>query len=312
MTRRTALLLLAALSVGAPGVVHGQDVQGITYAEQPTGIELRVYATSWPALEAYVRRLEASGRAAVKTALKERAAGPTASDGELDLLAQLEREDGAFDAADALMKGATARQPRQYLHPFQQAMISYARLAAATGALERWKWQRSTRDAYQRTFDLNPRHVSSRYYLAYSYLQTPAIAGGDKQKALALSDAGVALGLDEFYVVRGDVRRFRGEFDAAFADYDASIERRVFKLNSFLAAGEAALEQQQTERAKRYFDWAVYCRADAERTHEGLGDYYVAVKDARAAARAYETALQKEPRRASVREKLAKLSKGSY
>jgi hypothetical protein len=306
---RTGLFFLVALLAGAAGIGHTQGVRGITYAEQPAGIELRIYAATWPALDGLVRRLEASERAAVKAELERRVARPTVSDGERNLLAQLEREEGALDAADSLMQSAAEQRPSQYLHPFQQAMIAYARLAAATGALDRWQWQRRTRDAYQRTFDLNPQHVASRYYLAYSYLQTPAIAGGDMRKAFELSDAGVGLGLNEFYVVRADVHRFRSEFDAAFSDYDAAIERKVFKLNSFLAAGAAALERRQPDRAKRYFDWAVYCRADQARTHEGLGDYYVAVNDTRAAVRAYETALQKEPGRASVRDKLATLVK---
>jgi hypothetical protein len=45
-------------------------------------------------------------------------------------------------------------------------------------------------------------------------------------------------------------------------------------------------------------------------TREGLGDYFVSARDPAAAIHSYESALQKEPNRASVKRKLAKLGKG--
>jgi tetratricopeptide (TPR) repeat protein len=315
--RTLAIMLAMAASsaagvAGAPALAEGQGIAGITYADQPKGIELSVYVTTWPLLEPDIRRLQTSRRASVETELQQRAASAGVSDGELNLLAQLKREDGAFDAADKAITMAAQQRPNQFLHPLQQAMIAFARLQHASGMMERWKWHQRTRDAYQRTFDLNPRSAPARYYLAYTYMNTPAIGGGDKNKALELSDGGVALGLSEFYLVRADAHRLRGELDAAFSDYNAAIERRVFDLSAFLAAGQAALQHRQWEPAKRYFEWAVHCRGDAARAHEGLGDYYVAVNDVPAAVRSYEMALQKEPARAAVKEKLAKLAKGSH
>ena len=301
--------LVAGVSAALPPSEY-QHVPGITYADQPTGIVLSIYLATWPSLEPYVQRLRTSQHAAVKADLLQRVASKSASDGGLNLLAQLQREDGALDEADNTIKAAIALQPNQFLHSFQQAMICFARLRRGSGMLERWKWQQKTRDAYQRTLDLNPRSVEARYYIAYTYLNTPTIGGGNKNKGLELSEAGIALGLDEFYVVRADAHRLRGEIDAAFTDYDASIQRRVFKLSAFLAAGQAALESRDLERAKRYLEWAVHCRPDAAGTHEGLGDYYVAARDRSAAIHSYEAALQREPNRASVKKKLATFGKG--
>ena len=313
MKMKITMLLSFALAGGvlaAPAWSDYPRVPGVTYADQPTGIELSVYLATWPALEPDIQRLRASQRTAVKADLQQRAASKSNSDGGLNLLAQLQREDGALDEADNTIKAAIALRPNQFLHSFQQAMICFARLMRGSGMLERWKWQQKTRDAYQRTLDLNPRSAEARYYIAYTYLNTPAIGGGNKDKGLELSEAGIALGQDEFYVVRADAHRMRGELDAAFADYDKSIQRKVFKLSAFLAAGQAALERRDLERAKRYLEWAVHCRPDAAGTHEGLGDYYVAAHNPSAAIHSYEAALEKDPNRASVKRKLAKLGKG--
>ena len=293
----------------ATSLLEYPRVPGVTYADQPRGIELSVYLATWPTLGPSIQRLQASQRAAVKAELRQQAASKGTFDGALNLLAQLQREDGAFDEADKTIGAALALQPKQYLHSFQQAMICFARLMRGSGMLERWKWQQRTRDAYQRTLDLNPRSVEARYYIAYTYMNTPAIGGGDKKKALELSNGGIALGQDEFYVVRADARRLLGEVDAAFTDYDASIQRRVFKLSAFLAASQAALERKDLDRAKRYCEWAVHCRPDSAGAHENLGDYYVSVRDLPAALTCYKEALQKEPNRASVKSKLAKLDK---
>jgi tetratricopeptide (TPR) repeat protein len=284
----------------------GQSVPEIIYAEQPTGIEMATYLETWPALEPEIRRLQSTERAGVMHELAKRAVQPGISDGALNLLAQLQREGGALDDAEKSIGKAIAMQPKQFLHHFQRAMIQFAHLTRASG-LGRWRWQQKTRDAYQRTFDLNTRHVPARYYIAYSLAQTPRIAGGDKRKALQLAQGGVNLGLVEFHVVRADVHRLRGELDAAFTDYDAAIDRKVFKLNSFVAAGSAALARGDMSRAKRYLEWAVFCRLDAAASHEGLGDYYAAIKDESSARREYEIALQKEPSRVSVQNKLKKL-----
>jgi tetratricopeptide (TPR) repeat protein len=281
----------------------GQGVPGIVYAEQATGIELSTYVATWPALEAEIHRLQSVERTAVLHELAQRAAQPGISDGALNLLAQMQREDGTLDDAEKSINRAIAMQPKQYLHHFQLAMLQFAHLRRASG-LGRWLWQKKTAAAYQRTFELNPRHVPARYYTAYSLVQTPGYAGGDKKEALRLAQEGVDLGQVEFYVVRADVHRLRDELDAAFADYDAAIDRKVFKLNSFVAAGSAALARGDMSRAKRYLEWAVLCHQDAAATHEGLGDYYAAIKDVGGARREYEIALQKDPNRESVQNKL--------
>jgi tetratricopeptide (TPR) repeat protein len=298
----TAMLVtaLAGESADHPPVIH---------VEQPTGIELTQYAETWPALEPYIAQIRQGDREAVVATLRSLAAGTDPSDGVLNLLAQMEREDGSLDKASLSIERAIALHPEQPLHHFQQALICFAHLSRATGGLDRWNWHNKTKDAYQRAFDLDPRPVPYRYYLAYTYLQAPGIAGGDKDKALQLVQEAIDMGEKEFYVVRADVHRLRSEPALAFADYDRAKAENVFKLNAFLAAGRLALERKDPKRAKDYFDWAVYCRPESPRTHEGLGDYFTAVGDTESATKAYEAALRADQEYEPAREKLATLTK---
>ena len=308
---KTALVLiwLPALCVLAvPASAQNQRLPDIVYMDQPNGIEYSVYASTWPSLSPYIDRLKASQSAAVEANLQRRAAAADVSDGELNLLAQLEWQRGALDEADVAVARAVALRPSQSLNAFQQAMVTFAHLRRASGALEQWKWQQRTRDAYQRTFDLDPHNLSARYYLAYTYMNTPWIGGGDKKKALLLSEGGIALGQNGFYVVRADAHRLLGDLDAANADYDRAIVLKVFKLSGFLDAANEEMSRNQWDRAKRYLDWAVHCRPDATKAHEGLGDYYLARNDRQHARQSYQTAVDRDPNNESARKKLAQLA----
>jgi tetratricopeptide (TPR) repeat protein len=296
------MLVIAAMTAQAPG--YAQHVQGVIYADQPTGIDSGVFVSKWPSLEQYIDLIHDARRAEALHALRERARSTSITDGELNLLAQLEWQHGDLNAADAAVDRAVAMAPNEPLHAFQRAMVSFAHLRASSGFMERWSWQRKTRDAYARVFELDPGNVSARYYLAYSYMNTPSIGGGDTAKALSLADGGIALNQYEFYAVRADAHRLRGEREAAALDYDAAIALKVIKLGGFLDAGADALERGELERARKYYEWAAYCRADASGPFEGLGDYYLAIKDYDLARQNYETALQKDPSQDAVKRKL--------
>jgi tetratricopeptide (TPR) repeat protein len=308
--KRVQLVLLcffAMRALGEPDAAQNLRLPDIVYMDQPTGIELSVYVATWPLLAPYIARLEASQSAGVEADLQRRAAANDVSDGELNLLAQLAWQHGLLDAADIAAGRAVALQPKQSLNAFQVAIVNFAHLRRASGMVEQWKWQRRTRDAYQRTFDLDPRNISARYYLAYTYMNTPWIGGGDTKKALQLSEGGIALGQIGFYVVRADANRLRGELDAANADYDTSIKLKVFKLSGFLDAAQEEMGRREWDRAKRYLDWAVHCRPDATRVHEELGDYYLAMNDRQQAQHSYTDAIRRDPKNESAKKKLAML-----
>jgi len=313
VNKATAVLiwLPAICALAAPASAQNQRLPDVIYMDQPTGIEYSVYASTWPALSPYIERLKASQTSGVEADLQRRANAPDVSDGELNLLAQLEWQRGSLDAADIAVSRAVSMRPTQSLNAFQQAMVTFAHLRRASGVIEQWQWQQRTRDAYQRTFDLDPHNISARYYLAYTYMNTPWIGGGDKKKALLLSEGGIALGQNGFYVVRADAHRLLGDLDAANADYDRAIELKVFKLSGFLDAANEEMGRNQWDRAQRYLNWAVHCRPDSTKAHEGLGDYYLARNDLQRARQSFQTAVERDFNNQSASKKLARLAGGS-
>jgi tetratricopeptide (TPR) repeat protein len=296
-------VLLAVGLVAAVGR-EAWATEGVVYLEQPTAISREEYIKAWPSLEEALQLPSPQDTAAAEALLRR--ARPT--DAALNVVAQLARQHGRLGDAERDIQRAITLAPNQHLHYFQLAMISYAHLQAASGKLDRWKWHRKTRAAYKKAFELEPRGVSYRYYLAYSYLQEPRLMGGSTEKALQMAEEGIRMGLAQFYVVRADAHRFRGELGEAFADYDRSIQAKIFKLNSFVAATTLALDKRDMERARRYADWSVSCRPDSAMTHEVLGDYYALARDRTAAERAYRNALTADPGCSTCRDKLTALT----
>jgi hypothetical protein len=144
--RRVLIAVVLAITVVAQAIPAArQGVPGIIDAEQPTGVELSTYLATWPALETEIHRLHSAQRAAVLNDLAQHAAQPGMSDGALNLLAQLQREDGALDDAEQSISQAIAMQPKQFLHHFQHAMIQYAprrRGSPAATRRRRCNWRR--------------------------------------------------------------------------------------------------------------------------------------------------------------------------
>jgi len=279
----------------------------VRHVEQPTGIAAAEYLEKWPELAPTLTRLDRGDTVGVRSALEDVDASGSATGGQRNLLAQLDRQAGRLDQADDLISDAITAEPGQALHHFQRAMICFARLRDAREPFAKWRWHLKTRDAYRRAFDLDPRAVPYRYYLAYSYLQQPGMFGGDKKRALAMAQEGIDLGLDEFFVVRADCHRLRGEATSALDDYDTAIRLRTYKHRSFLAAVRLALARHDEARARRYAEWGVLCQPDEPDVHEVLGDYFVAVHDVELASRAYARAIELDPPNETVRAKLEKI-----
>ncbi len=288
-----------------------QDVQGVVYLDQPKNIEAEQYLLSWPALQECVSKLQARDSLGAETCLQTLITQGRNKDGSLNLLAQIQRLRGNLDEAWDLIEEAIKLSPRQHLHYFQKALIAFKEREKSSFFLSRWKWHNRTKEAYEQALTLEPRMVPYRYYVIYSYINTPGIAGGDKEKALRIAQEGTNLGIRECYLMRADAYRVIDKLPEAFADYDTSITLRIFKMNleSFKGAGYTAIKQKDWTRAKRYFDYLVECRPDHPDAYDCLGDYFLAVNDTVNAIKALETALEKNPKFEPSSEKLRKLKR---
>ena len=122
----TWLQVFCTLAVRSPA--QSQRLPDVIYMDQPNGIEYSVYASTWPSLSPYIDRLKASQSPAVEADLQRRATAADVSDGELNLLAQLQWQRGSLDAADIAVARAVSMRPNQSLNAFQQAMVTFAHL----------------------------------------------------------------------------------------------------------------------------------------------------------------------------------------
>jgi len=286
-----------------------QDVQGVIYLDQPKDIEMGLYLSSWPSLQECISKLQSHDTLAAETCLQNLATQGRDKDGVLNLLTQIQRHHGNLDQAWETIDKAIELSPKQHLHYFQKALIAFKQRENTSFFLSQWKWHVRTKDAYEQAMALEPRMLPYRYYVFYSYINTPAIGGGDKEKALKIAQEGINLGFRECFLMRADAYRVLDRFSDAFRDYDTSITLRIFKKNleSFRGAGYAAMDQRDWTRAKRYFDYLVECRADRPDSYDCLGDYFLAVGDTLNAIKTFETALEKNPKFESSTEKLRRL-----
>jgi tetratricopeptide (TPR) repeat protein len=286
-----------------------QDVRGIIYLDQPKNIEVEQYLLSWPALQECVSKLQARDSLGAEACLQTLITQGRSKDGALNLLAQIQRLRGNLDLAWDIIDQAIEVSPRQHLHYFQKALIAFKEREQSSFFLSQWKWHNRTKEAYEQALALEPRVVPYRYYVIYSYINTPGIAGGDKKKALKIAQEGTDLGIRECYLMRADAYRMIDKLPESFADYDTSITLRIFKKNleSFKGAGYTAIKQKDWTRAKRYFDYLVECRSDLADSYDCLGDYFLAVNDTVNAIKALKTALERNPKFEPSSEKLRKL-----
>ena len=309
----SAIIAVAlALTPGQGAESHAQGFEvrnGIAYLEQPVDIDGAIYAATWPSLSRFVTELKRGDPNGARSALKNLVAQGKADDGALNLLAQIERHDGDLDTALKRIEEAIKTAPRQHLHYFQEALICFQLREKASIGLDRWKWHGRTQEAYEKALELEPRGVYYRYYVAYSYMSTPEAVGGNRQQALKLTQDGIDLGFDAFYVIRADVYRSLQQPGEAFSDYDRSVKLKVFKTNAFLGAVHYAIEKKDMVRAKSYCDYMLACVPEDPRTDEAYGDYFAAIGNNDKAAASYRLALKKTPSLTAIKEKLDRIKK---
>jgi tetratricopeptide (TPR) repeat protein len=302
------VVFIVFITTSIPLRSFSQKTEGIIYLDAPRNIDLQLYLTTWPSLKECIGFLTLRDTLKAEGCLRNLINMGTAIDGALNLTAQIQRKRGKLDQAGNLIEEAINLSPREHLHYFQKALIAFEQRAKAS-LLFQWTWHLRTKDAYERALVLAPRMLPYRYYVFYSYINTPFIGGGDKNKGLKIAQDGITLGMQECYLMRADAYLALDKMKEAFADYDTCISLHLFKQNleSYRNAGYAALKKKDWRHSKRYFDYLITCRPDLPQSYDCLGDYYLAVNDRPNAINAYKAALAIRPGFSRSVEKLKEL-----
>jgi tetratricopeptide (TPR) repeat protein len=315
------LLVLVLVLVGsrfaAPARAGGKAAaldSTITYLDSPRTIDLAECLAAWPGLEYAIAALAARDTARAATLLEQAAkAGPN-RDGAMNLLAEVYRHRGERDRAWHTVGEAIRLAPTQHLHWFRRALLAFDQRAHARFVLSTWQWHLRTKEAYERALALAPRSLPCRYYVFYSYLNTPRIGGGDVHRALAIAQEGVHLGVRECVLFRADALLHLNQYPEAAADYDTSMAWGLFKKNleSFDAACRVAIGRGDWTHARRWCGYMVRCRPDLAGSYDRRGEFGLATGDTAAAVRDFRLALARTPVDPPASRALAELTRRGW
>lgn len=298
---RVMKVALLFLSLGAPALA--QEKRPVE------GIPLNDYIRTWPELNPCVVIITASDLVGAHQCLGNLIHEGVATAGAYNLKAQLLREAGDLDKAAEVIEQAIRLEGDRDLHYFQKAAIALTRVTNSSNLLSRWKWASATYSAFEKAFELNPRGYPYRRYIAIHKLRAPAVAGGDKEGALAMADEGIRLGVDECYVLRGYASLILERHEVGFADFDKAITLQVFDAQLFAKAGQKSVELNDWSRAEKYFQYIVEKEPKSAYSHFSLGDYYSKRGDFVKAAAALESALKIDPGYQAAANQLAEIRK---
>jgi tetratricopeptide (TPR) repeat protein len=297
--RRTLSICALALLSSAPLFAQQKD-------EPLEGVTADQYVRTWPALKDCAAQAATDRQAALRCA-DERIRTGTAAAGAGNLKAQLLREQGDLAGATAAIEPAIQLEPNQDLHYFQNGQIILTKVKQTSNPLSQWRMASAADGAFEKAFEINPRGYFYRRHIAVAKLNKPAIAGGDKNGALALANEGIGMGINECYMLRGYANIIFNKPAEAFVDYDKAISLGVYDNTLFIRAARTAVDAKDFTHAERYFQYVAEKRPATARSHFLLGDYYAGRGDTARAVAALEAALRIDPNYRAAADQLARL-----
>ncbi|MGE3617034.1 MAG: c-type cytochrome [Gemmatimonadales bacterium] len=159
---------------------------------------------------------------------------------------------------------------------------------------------------------------------AFDFSEVPlADLGGDLEREQAFADAERvhAFNVELFpqsafarrqHLAAALVASYRNGVDAGsrrWAELEARYPAAIFRADALESAGRVLIELGTAPAARDLLEHAVTLRADAAGLWTALGDASLAAGDRRRAREAFTRALELDPRRPGVREKLARLGR---
>lgn len=280
------------------------------YAQQTSepleGISIDQYVRTWPALKGCATQV-ASDRTGARRCVDEMIHNGSAAAGAGNLKAQLLREQGDLDGATAAIEPAIKLEPNQDLHYYQSGQIILSKVRLTSNPLSQWRLASSANTAFEKAFEINPRSYQYRRHIVINKLQSPGIAGGDKDGAVAMATEGIGMGINECYMLRGYANITFTKPADAFVDFDKAMSLGVFDNGLFIKAARTAVEAKDFTHAEKYFQYIVTRKPDTAKSHYLLGEFYAGRGEQGKASPEFEAALKIDPNYRSAADQLAKL-----
>ncbi len=213
--------------------------------------------------------LQSGDLAAADRLLAPLAAATPPDAGALHLMSQLrlaqKRTKDAVEAAEA----ATKADPTRAEH-FSQLGMALSTRMSEVGFMQMAMLSGRMKSAFEKSVELDPRHLPGLIGLCRFHVNAPEIAGGSLTKAAEYAarvrDIVPAVGEAEL----GRVAEKRGDLPAALAHFEASLAQRAEAPNTQLAAGRVLAQLGRKDEARARFQAALKLRPDLAAAQEAL------------------------------------------
>jgi tetratricopeptide (TPR) repeat protein len=106
------------------------------------------------------------------------------------------------------------------------------------------------KSSFEKSIQLNPKHIGARWALIELYLQLPAIIGGSETKAIQYSNQLLRLSPVDGYLSRGHIAEYFGKYSEAEKQYKVAIEVGKSKTCYQKLSDLYKNKMKQPERAK--------------------------------------------------------------
>jgi predicted Zn-dependent protease len=217
-------------------------------------IDLRAEAKS-PVTQA-ASALKAGDIAAAESLVAPLAAVTPPDAAALNLLSQIRlaqrRVKDAVDAAEA----ATQADPTKPEH-FSQLGAALSMRMGEVGFMQLAMLSGKMKSAFEKSVELDPKHVPGLIGLARFYSSAPEIAGGNLRKAADFAERVKVLLPHAGEFELGRIAEKREEFATALAHYEASLAIRADSPNVQVSAGRMLVRLGRKDEARARFEVAL-------------------------------------------------------
>ena len=107
------------------------------------------------------------------------------------------------------------------------------------------------KESFEKSIQLNPKHIEARWALVMIYIQLPGIVGGSESKAIQYSNELLKLSPVDGYLSRGQIDEYFERYTSAEEQYKKAIAAGSTKMGSQLLANLYKNKMNQPEKAAK-------------------------------------------------------------